>query len=129
MIYHILSSLAHDPYDVYLVNYANPDMVGHSGDLNATIKAIEILDHELERLYQEIVLKRGGTIYLTSDHGKAEEMMNLTTHKPITSHTINPVPFIVLSTEPANLTHMHTLADIAPFILARLTLPIPSVMR
>lgn len=126
---HILSSLAHDPYDVYLVNYANPDMVGHSGDLNATIKAIEILDHELERLYQEIVLKRGGTIYLTSDHGKAEEMMNLTTHKPITSHTINPVPFIVLSTEPANLTHMHTLADIAPFILARLTLPIPSVMR
>ena len=121
----VLASLAHYPCDVYLINYANADMVGHSGNLPATIKAIELLDHELSRLYEELVIKMNGTIYLTADHGNAELMVDLATKQPKTSHTTNPVPFMVLSPHPPKTLPLKTLADIAPFILTQLNLPIP----
>ena len=125
----VIESLTHDPYDVYLINYANPDMVGHSGDLPATIKAIEVIDHELGRLYEQLVVKMGGTIYLTADHGKAEQIIDPITKQPDTAHTANPVPFMVLRKNISKLPELKTLADIAPFILAQLGLPIPEAMR
>jgi 2,3-bisphosphoglycerate-independent phosphoglycerate mutase len=124
----VLSSLTSDPCDVYLINYANADMVGHSGNLEATTKAIEILDHEVARLYDQLVTKMGGTIYLTADHGNAELMFDPVTRQAKTAHTTNPVPFIVLGTDTKTLT-LKSLADIAPFILTKLELAAPKAMQ
>src|SRR5690606_38133338 len=70
----LLNSLNNDPQDFYLVNYANADMVGHSGDFNATVRALECLDTQLHMLYEKIVIQMNGTLYITADHGKAEDM-------------------------------------------------------
>lgn len=126
-----LSSLQTNPKDFYLINYANADMVGHSGDFDATVKSIEFLDTQLKRLYDIIITKMNGTLFITADHGKAEEMFDEATHQPKTSHTTNPVPFIMI-----NNTYAHSpfslplsqLADIAPFILKEMKLPIPEEM-
>lgn len=126
---HVIASLTHDPYDVYLINYANADMVGHSGNLQATIKAIEVLDHELNRIYAKLVVEMGGTLYLTGDHGNAELKIDPITKQPHTAHTNNPVPFIAISQLASTLPPMHTLADIAPYILKGLTLTIPKAMN
>jgi 2,3-bisphosphoglycerate-independent phosphoglycerate mutase len=91
----ILESLKSDPAYFYLVNYANCDMVGHSGNFDATVKACEYIDEQLKILYEEVVEKLGGTIFITGDHGNAEEMA-LPGNKPKTSHTTNPVPFVIV---------------------------------
>ncbi len=126
---HVIASLESDPADVYLINYANADMVGHSGNLQATIKAIEILDHELNRLYEQLVVKMGGTMYITGDHGNAELKVDPITKQPHTAHTTNPVPFIIVSPHPPKLPAMKTLADIAPLMLTQLELPVPEAMQ
>ena len=128
----IINSLEKDPKDFYLVNYANADMVGHSGQLNPTIEAIEFLDKQIERIRKILIEKYDGTIYLTSDHGKAEEMYNYKIKKSITSHTKNPVPFIFINKDnkykhyKLNLTQLQ---DIAQFILKDLNLKVPKIMR
>lgn len=111
----VFNSLTTDPKDFYLINYANADMVGHSGDLQATIKAIECLDTQLEKLYKEFVLERNGTLYITADHGKAEKMIH--DGKPWTAHTTNKVPFYALSNKPIEQPAMHELADISAYIM------------
>lgn len=127
----VLYSLRHDPCDFYLINYANADMVGHSGNLDATIKAIECIDHELGRLYDQIITKQNGTLCITADHGNAEDKFDETSGQPRTAHTTNPVPFIMIK---QGLEHsqmalnLHQLSDIAPFILKNMGLPIPSEM-
>lgn len=126
---HVIESLRQDPFDFYLINYANPDMVGHSGNLDATIKAIEIIDHELERLYQELVIKIGGTLYITGDHGNAELKIDPIAKQPHTAHTTNPVPFMVIAQNNPSLPPLHTLADIAPYILRQMDLPVPQEMN
>ncbi|MDZ4150815.1 2,3-bisphosphoglycerate-independent phosphoglycerate mutase, partial [Methylicorpusculum sp.] len=113
----VLKSLAHAPKDFYLINYANADMVGHSGDFDATVSAIECLDQEVKKLYDAIVQKMDGTLYITSDHGKAESMFDIKTNQPNTAHTTNPVPFIMIRKELAQSTQklpLTQLADIAP---------------
>lgn len=105
-----------------LINYANADMVGHSANLNATIKACEILDEELGKLYKEVVEKRDGILIITSDHGTAEQLVDPITGEPSGSHTTNQVPFIVVSKQTRlvkniKLNNMKGLADIAEFIL------------
>lgn len=92
----VLQDLQNNPKDFYLINYANADMVGHSGNLNATIKAIECLDEELAKLYHEVVIKQQGTIYITADHGNAEVMFDEKLDQACTSHTANLVPFYML---------------------------------
>ena len=87
-----------DKYDLIVVNYANPDMIAHTGDLEAGIKAVEIIDKTIGRLigmaeYGECIL------IITSDHGHIEEMINLQTGEPMTEHTINPVPFYLVGEE------------------------------
>lgn len=128
----IIKSLKKFPRDFYLINYANADMVGHSGNLNATIKAIEVLDEELKKLYDIIVEQMGGTMYITADHGKAEQMIDTKTEQARTAHTTNPVPFIMIRKDLENSGKklaLKELSDIAPFILENMGIPIPEEMQ
>jgi 2,3-bisphosphoglycerate-independent phosphoglycerate mutase len=115
-------------YDFIIVNFANPDMVGHTGNLEATIKAVEITDEYTGKLV-ETTLMMGGALILIADHGNAEEMINLQTGKVDTEHSTNPVPFIFISKEakPRELS-LGILADISPTILAVLGMQKPSSM-
>lgn len=113
----IIDSLHNNPCDFYLVNYANADMIGHSGNFNATVAAIECLDHELGKLYKEIVIKQNGTMFITADHGNAEKMFDEKSGQSCTSHTKNPVPFYMLKKNHKQEFKLTGLADVAPFIL------------
>ena len=116
----IIDSLKTHPCNFYLINYANADMVGHSGNLQAAIKAIECVDKELGKLYKMIITKMDGTMYVTADHGNAEEMYDEKTEQPNTQHTTNPVFFIMINQKLAHqkiTLPLKGLADIAPFIL------------
>jgi 2,3-bisphosphoglycerate-independent phosphoglycerate mutase len=115
-------------YDVIVLNYANTDMVGHTGDLEAAIKAVETVDTCLGRL-SAAVERAGGTILITADHGNVELMRDADTGHPFTAHTTNPVP-LVLVDPPPGITGLADgrLADIAPTLLAILGLPQPAAM-
>ncbi len=122
-------------YSLVVINYANPDMVGHTGQIEATIEAIEKVDRCLGRLLASIT-KVGGTTIITADHGNAEYMLD-DAGNPWTAHTTNPVPLILLEGEkvkiPGHGTNVElrsdgNLADIAPTILEILQLPQPSEM-
>lgn len=125
----VLQSLKMNRKDFYLVNYANGDMVGHSGNMKATIKAVECIDKQLDIIYQQLVEKMGGTMYITADHGNAETMYDPKTKQVHTAHTKNKVFFIMLRKglhkTPLKLTQ---LADIAPFILKNMGLAVPKEM-
>jgi 2,3-bisphosphoglycerate-independent phosphoglycerate mutase len=132
----LMESLHQSPQTFYLANYANADMVGHSGDFYATIKACQILDRQLSCLYHEVVENRSGTLFITADHGNVEEKID-TQGNALTAHTNNPVPFIVVhketqrtaTTPPFNRQPVFGLAHIAPTILSSLHLHIPSCME
>lgn len=94
----VLKEIEAGTYDVIVMNYANADMVGHTGKLRPTIEAIECLDEQVGRVAQA-VLAKDGAILLTCDHGKAEVVINHMTHKPSTDHTNNPVPVMYISNE------------------------------
>ena len=113
-------------YDVVILNYANGDMVGHTGNMDAAIVAMETLDKQLERLVPA-VLDLGGVILLTADHGNAEQMVNPDTGTPWTAHTTNPVNFIAVGGG-INSVHDGTLADIAPTMLKILGIRKPDDM-
>ncbi|MBY0109732.1 MAG: 2,3-bisphosphoglycerate-independent phosphoglycerate mutase [Candidatus Babeliaceae bacterium] len=111
----LVQALDHHDAEFYLVNYANADMVGHSGNLEATKKAVGVLDKQLKRLYETFVIKHQGTLYITGDHGNAEDKKN---SNP--AHTTSPVYFLVVSEQPINkniLTTMKTLADVKDVII------------
>lgn len=126
----VLKSLKKSPKDFYVINYANADMVGHSGNMPATIKAVECIDSELKKLYDMVVHHMNGTMYITADHGKAEEMFDPHTAQPRTAHTDNPVPFMMLSQGSTSTTSLplKELSDIAPFILQQMHIPVPEEM-
>ena len=110
-------------FDLIVVNYANPDMVGHTGDLNAAVSACEAVDKCLERVLP--VLKDvGGTLLLTADHGNCETMIDETTGLPHTAHTTNLVPIALFNgPEEVGLNDGGRLADVAPTLLALMNLP------
>ena len=113
-------------YDVIILNFANPDMVGHSGILPAAIKAIETLDICVEKVV-EAVLSQGGQLILTADHGNAEKMLD--EHcKPFTAHTLSPVPFMIIGAGPLTLKAHGILADVAPTLLELMGLSAPEEM-
>lgn len=119
----VINSLQTDPKDFYLINYANADMVGHSGDLNATIKAIECLDVQIKQLYDILVKKMNGTLIITADHGNAELKYDKKTGQPHTAHTTNPVPFIFIKNAPSvskTKLSLRGLANVTPFILKQM---------
>ncbi len=113
-------------YDLIILNYANPDMVGHTGSLPAAIKAVETVDTELGRI-AEAVRKAGGALLVTADHGNCELMRDPDTGEPHTAHTTNPVPVLLQNGRGAALAHGR-LADIAPTLLELMGLPKPSAM-
>ena len=115
----LINAMNNKSYDLIVINYANGDMVGHSGKMDATIKAIETLDKCLEQIYSEIQ-KNNGILIITADHGNAEYMFNTKINSPHTSHTLNPVPFILVGNEflQSNVKlEKGNLSDIAPTIL------------
>ncbi len=116
-------------YDMILMNYANADMVGHSGVLEAAIKAVEAVDAGVGRVV-DAALAQGGAVLITSDHGNAEQMVEYDTGKPLTSHTTNPVPFyfVVPQWPDVTLRRDGILADIAPTMLQLLRIPQPADM-
>src|SRR6202035_1705724 len=115
-------------FDAIIMNYANADMVGHSGKLEAAIKAVEAVDAGLARIYQALK-SRGGVWIITADHGNAETMIDPATGGPHTYHTTNPVPFILVSDdEKVRLRQGGSLRDIAPTMLRALGHSLPPDM-
>jgi 2,3-bisphosphoglycerate-independent phosphoglycerate mutase len=122
----VVKAIARKYYDVIICNFANPDMVGHTGDFDATVKAIEAVDECLGRIH-EAVQKTGGEMLITADHGNAEQMFDDETGQPHTAHTTNPVPFLYVG-RPATLAATGALEDIAPTMLRLMGLPVPPEM-
>ena len=116
-----------EKYEFILTNFANPDMVGHTGNLKATIKAIEIVDQCLGKIFEKCI-KKNYILIITSDHGNADLMFNLNESIKCTTHSINPVPFIICGDYKFNKKN-GTLADIAPTILKIMNLKIPDEME
>jgi 2,3-bisphosphoglycerate-independent phosphoglycerate mutase len=124
----VVKAIEEDAFDAIIMNYANADMVGHSGKLEAAIKAVEAVDAGLGRIYQALK-PRGGVWIITADHGNAETMIDPVTGGPHTYHTTNPVPLILMADEySAPLRPGGSLRDIAPTMLGMLGLPSPSDM-
>ena len=117
-------------FDVIIVNFANADMVGHSGKVEPTIQAVETVDRELGRIYNA-VRQRGGALLVTADHGNAEMLIDPVTGGPHTAHTTNPVPFICITDAPdgtVTLKRGGSLRDISPTILSLLHMDQPTDM-
>jgi 2,3-bisphosphoglycerate-independent phosphoglycerate mutase len=117
----------HDDYDLIVVNYANPDMVGHTGDLKAAIAACEAVDQGLARVVaalQEV----GGAMIVTADHGNCEVMVDPETGGPHTAHTLNPVPVALIGGPAGATLKPGRLADLAPTLLQLMDLPKPPEM-
>jgi 2,3-bisphosphoglycerate-independent phosphoglycerate mutase len=112
----VTAAIAQRDFDVIVMNYANADMVGHSGKLEPTVRAVETVDAGLGGIYKALVQK-GGRWIITADHGNAEMMIDPKTGGPHTYHTTNPVPFIVVDEEKRALRAGGSLQDIAPTIL------------
>ncbi len=121
-----VDAIASGKYDLIVLNYANPDMVGHTGKLAAAVKAVEAVDAGLGRLAQA-VRDAGGALLVTADHGNCEVMRDPETGGPHTSHTTNPVPVLVMGGGDATLA-AGRLADLAPTLLDLMGLPKPPEM-
>lgn len=113
-------------YDLIVLNYANPDMVGHTGSLEAAVKAVETVDIGLGRIV-DAIRQVGGVLLITADHGNCEMMRDPETGGPHTSHTTNPVPVILMGASDVSLTEGR-LADVAPTLLELMGLPKPAEM-
>ena len=121
----LLAELDKDKFDVVILNFANPDMVGHTGVLEAAIKAMEKVDNCVGRVVER-VLALDGSVCICADHGNLEKMAE-PDGEPNTAHTTNPVPFLLISKEKHEL-HQGILADIAPTMLELLHIPQPKAM-
>ena len=114
-------------YDVIIINFANPDMVGHTGVIPAAVKAVERVDACVGSAV-EAVKKVDGVLFICADHGNAEKMIDYETGNPHTAHTTNPVPFILVNYGDVKLREGGCLADIAPTLLEIMGLPQPAEM-
>jgi 2,3-bisphosphoglycerate-independent phosphoglycerate mutase len=125
----VIKAVEEGSFDVLIVNFANADMVGHSGKLEPTIKAVETVDACLGRI-ESAVRQKGGAILITADHGNAEMMIDPATGGPHTAHTTNPVPFIVVSEDKKtfSLRNDGSLRDISPTVLGMMGMPQPKEM-
>ncbi len=123
----LIAAINKKQYDMIICNYANADMVGHTGNLNAAIKAVTVLDKCIGRVLTALTAV-GGELLITADHGNVEQMADSTSGQAHTAHTSEPVPFIYKG-RPAHCVHQQgILADIAPTVLSLLGLAIPTEM-
>lgn len=124
----LVKALHSKEYDLIIVNYANPDMVGHTGVMEAAVKAIEAVDSCLGRV-MEALLAVNGQMFICADHGNSDKMVDEETGEPFTAHTTNPVPFILVNaTDGVGLKEGGKLADIAPTLLDMMGIPKPAEM-
>jgi 2,3-bisphosphoglycerate-independent phosphoglycerate mutase len=124
----VIHAIEKGDFDAIIMNFANADMVGHSGKLEAAVKAVETVDEHLGRIFQAL-RPRGGAWIITADHGNAETMIDPVTGGPHTYHTTNPVPFVLVSDNGrVQLQPGGSLRDIAPTLLGVLGLPEPREM-
>ena len=122
----LVEAIHSEKYDVIICNYANCDMIGHTGNFEATVKTVECLDDCLGQVI-DALQTIGGEALITADHGNAELMFDESTGQTYTAHTTNPVPFIYVG-RPAQVAQNAALCDIAPTILSLINLPIPPEM-
>lgn len=122
----VVRAIERNYYDIIVCNFANPDMVGHTGDFDATVRAIEAVDRCLGRI-DEAARTAGGELLITADHGNAEQMFDFETGQPHTAHTTNPVPLLYVG-RPADMAKTGALEDIAPTLLQLMGVPIPTEM-
>ncbi len=124
----LVNAIEGETYDLIVVNYANGDMVGHTGILDAAVQAAQTVDGCLARL-ETVIEKVGGTMLITADHGNAEQMTDAKTGQPHTAHTLNPVP-VILVNAPDGINELNdgSLADVAPTLLQLMGLAQPSDM-
>jgi 2,3-bisphosphoglycerate-independent phosphoglycerate mutase len=125
----VIKAVEDGTFDVIIVNFANADMVGHSGKIEPTVKGVETVDACLGRI-EPVVRAKGGALLITADHGNAEMMIDPKTGGPHTAHTTNPVPFIVVSANSKEfaLKQDGSLRDISPTVLGMLRIPQPKDM-
>lgn len=114
-------------HDVIIANVANPDMVGHSGDFDAAVQAVEAVDKLLSEVI-EATRAAGGELLITADHGNVEQMSDPQSGQPHTAHTLNPVPFVYVGSREVEMDPSGSLRDIAPTLLSLLGLEIPDAM-
>ena len=115
-------------YDVIIINFANPDMVGHTGVEEAAIKAIEAVDACVGRAV-EAIREVNGQMFICADHGNADEMVDYETGRPMTAHTTNPVPFILVNADPSyGLKEGGRLCDIVPTLIELMGMEKPAEM-
>lgn len=124
---HLVENIENGKYDLIIVNYANGDMVGHSGIFEAAVHAVEVLDDCLGRILRAL-RRTDGAMLVTADHGNAEQMEDEETGQAFTAHTCNPVPLIYVGEKPAELMEGGSLCDIAPTMLQIMELPQPPEM-
>lgn len=124
----LLEAMDKEDYSMIILNFANCDMVGHTGVIPAAVKAVETVDTCMGKIAEK-VLEKGGTVFVTADHGNAEQEVDFETGKPFTSHTTNPVPLIYITASPdKKLREGGILSDLAPTILEEMGLEIPEEM-
>ena len=124
----LVGAIESDKYDVIIINFANPDMVGHTGVEGAAIKAIEAVDECVGKAV-DAIKKVDGQMFICADHGNAEQLIDYETGEPFTAHTTNPVPFILVNADPAyKLREGGCLADIAPTLIELMGMKQPAEM-
>ncbi|MGV3593040.1 MAG: 2,3-bisphosphoglycerate-independent phosphoglycerate mutase, partial [Gammaproteobacteria bacterium] len=123
----LVAAIRNREYDVIICNFANGDMVGHTGVLDAAIRAVEVVDACLGRII-DALLAVDGQCLITADHGNVEQMLDETTGQPLTSHTNGPVPLIYVGKRKLKLAPDGSLCDVAPTLLKLMDLPQPAEM-
>ncbi|PID56583.1 phosphoglycerate mutase (2,3-diphosphoglycerate-independent) [candidate division KSB3 bacterium] len=125
----LLEAIENDLYDVIVLNFANGDMVGHTGVYEAAVAALECIDTLIGRIVNAFT-RQGGTVLITADHGNSEEMWDAKHNQPHTQHSLNPVPFVVITADKRSLTLREggSLCDIAPTMLELLNIAQPKDM-
>ncbi len=123
----LVSAIRSQKYDAIICNYANGDMVGHTGDFDAAVKAVEAVDKCLEQIVAAAE-ESGAELLITADHGNVEQMLDPKTNQPLTSHTSRPVSLVYVGTSGRQFISAGSLSDLAPTLLSLLDMPIPVEM-
>ena len=124
----LVEAIKSGKYDVIIINFANPDMVGHTGIEAAAIAAVEAVDECVGRAV-DAIRETGGQMFICADHGNAEQLVDYETGAPFTAHTTNPVPFLLVNADPAyGLREGGCLADIIPTLLELMDMEKPAEM-